>query len=155
MIRATRTPRRILTMVLVSLGLVPAQLSAVIVSHRMTPQGLKIHGVGPDSPILYDNDWWFDVFDNNYLWAQVSLGKADLHGNIVTRDMWDWQKGYHYKMEQCVDDAKKALKLARDSGLRNIPDLTLGSDSRASTAGQWQNRGHCRPGNAGQPLDRG
>lgn len=127
MIRATRTPRRILTMVLVSLGLVPAQLSAVIVSHRMTPQGLKIHGVGPDSPILYDNDWWFDVFDNNYLWAQVSLGKADLHGNIVTRDMWDWQKGYHYKMEQCVDDAKKALKLARDSGLRNIPDLTLGS----------------------------
>ncbi|MCB1096235.1 MAG: hypothetical protein KDN22_11725 [Verrucomicrobiae bacterium] len=42
--------------------------------------------------------------------------------------MWDWQKGYLYPMEQCVDDAKKALTFARDSGLKNIPDLTLGSD---------------------------
>lgn len=103
-----------------ALGIVP--------KHTVTEQGVRLKGVGPDNPILYDNDWWFDVFDNNYLWAQASLGKADLRGNIVTLDMWDWQKGYHYKMQQCVDDANKALRLARDSGLRNIPDLTLGSD---------------------------
>jgi len=100
----------------------------IVPQHAVTEQGVRLKGVGPDSPILYDNDWWFDVFDNNYLWAQASLGKADLRGNIVTLDMWDWQKGYHYKMQQCVDDANKALKLARDSGLRHIPDLTLGSD---------------------------
>lgn len=94
----------------------------------MDDKGVHLTGVGPDNPILYDNDWWFDVFDNNYLWSQASLGKADLRGNIVTRDMWEWQKGYQYSMDQSVEDAEKALKFARDSGLKNVPDLTLGSD---------------------------
>ena len=67
-------------------------------------------------------------FDNDYLWAQASLGEADLRGNIVSRDMWEWQKGYQYKMEDSINDATKALALARNSGLRNIPELTLGSD---------------------------
>ncbi|MBN1513366.1 MAG: hypothetical protein JXB13_15220 [Phycisphaerae bacterium] len=98
------------------------------IRYCLDEQGLRLEGVGPDNPIIYDNDWWFDVFDNNYLWAQASLGRADVRGNIVTRDMWDWQKGYHYKMRQCVDDAKKALALARDSGLRTIPEPTLGSE---------------------------
>ncbi len=121
-------PRRVLCAALLLLAFAPAQGRGVVPTHRVTPRGVEIEGVGPDSPILYDNDWWFDVFDNNYLWAQASLGQANLRGNIVTRDMWDWQKGYHYTMQRCVDDANKALKLARDSGLRNIPDLTLGSD---------------------------
>ncbi len=67
----------------------------IVPEHAVTEQGVRLRGVGPDSPILYDNDWWFDVFDNNYLWARASLGKADLRGNIVSLDMWDWQKGYH------------------------------------------------------------
>ncbi|MEO8351235.1 MAG: hypothetical protein ABI680_05850 [Chthoniobacteraceae bacterium] len=89
---------------------------------------VRLTNVSPDNPILFDNDWWFDVFDNNYLWAQASLGHAKLRGNIVSRDMWDWQKGYLYKMEGCVKDAAKAIELARASGLRNIPDATPGSD---------------------------
>gem|GEM_PF-1730004 len=94
----------------------------------LTNGAVRLAGVGPDNPILYDNDWWFDVFDNNYLWAQASLGNANLRGNIVSRDMWDWEKGYHYSFEQCWKDAEKALKLARESGLKNIPDLTRGAD---------------------------
>jgi hypothetical protein len=101
---------------------------AVVPEHTVENGAVHLTGVGPDNPIIYDNDWWFDVFDNNYLWAQASLGKANLRGNIVTRDMWDWDKGYLYPMQQCVDDAEKALKLARDSGLKNIPNATLGSD---------------------------
>lgn len=103
-------------------------LSAAVPEHSVTDGAVHLPGVGPDNPILYDNDWWFDVFDNNYLWASTSLGNANLRGNIVTRDMWDWDKGYHYSFEQSWKDAEKALKLARDSGLRNIPDLTRGSD---------------------------
>jgi hypothetical protein len=103
-------------------------LSAVVPEHTVTRGAVRLSGVGPDNPILYDNDWWFDVFDNNYLWAQASLGQARLRGNIVSRDMWDWQKGYHYSFEQSWQDAEKALKLARDSGLKNLPDLTRGSD---------------------------
>jgi hypothetical protein len=101
---------------------------AVVPQHSIEDGMVRLRGVGPDNPIIYDNDWWFDVFDNNYLWAQTSLGKANLRGNIVSRDMWDWQKGYHYSFEQSWKDAEKALKLTRESGLRNIPDLTRGSD---------------------------
>lgn len=56
-----------------------------------TWQGGVVHlkGVGPDNSIVYENDWYFDVFDNNYLRAQTSLGEARLRGNIVSRDMWD------------------------------------------------------------------
>ncbi len=100
----------------------------VVPAFRVENGAVHLEGVGPDNPIIYDNDWWFDVFDNNYLWAQASLGKASLRGNIVTRDMWDWQKGYQYSFEQSWKDAEKALKLARDSGLKNLPDLTRGSD---------------------------
>lgn len=102
--------------------------TAVVPAFRIVEGAVQLEGVGPDNPILYDNDWWFDVFDNNYLWARVSLGRADLRGNIVTRDMWDWEKGYLYKMEQCLDDARKAIALARASGLRGIPDPVRGAD---------------------------
>lgn len=101
---------------------------AVVPEYTIEDGAVRIVGVGPDNPIIYDNDWWFDVFDNNYLWAQASLGAADLRGNIVSRDMWEWESGYLYSMKQCVDDANKALTLARSSGLKNIPDATLGSD---------------------------
>ncbi len=101
---------------------------AVVPEFTVENGALHIEGVGPDNPIIYDNDWWFDVFDNNYLWAQASLGRANLRGNIVSRDMWDWEKGYHYPMSDCVKDAEKAIHLARRSGLKHIPDPTLGSD---------------------------
>ncbi len=133
--RRTRSPDRVGLSVLRALAVLMlvgvtsfATAFGIVPEHAVTEQGVRLRGVGPDSPIIYDNDWWFDVFDNNYLWAQASLGRADLRGNIVSLDMWDWQKGYHYKMQQCVDDANKALKLARDSGLCHIPDLTLVSD---------------------------
>lgn len=104
--------------------------TAVIPEHTVENGAVRLTGVGPDNPIIYDNDWWFDVFDNDYLWAQASLGKANLRGNIVSGDMWDWQKGYHYSFEQSWRDAEKALKLARDSGLKNLSDLTRGGNYR-------------------------
>ncbi len=97
-------------------------------TYRLSDGAVVIEGVDGSNPIVYDNDWWFDVFDNNYLWAQASLGNANLVGNVVTRDMWDWDKGYLYPMKRCMDDAEKALRVARDSGLRNIPDIIRGSD---------------------------
>lgn len=115
-------------LIILLLGLSAGSLSAVVPEHTVENGAVHLKGVGPDNPIIYDNDWWFDVFDNNYLWAQASLGHAKLRGNIVSRDMWDWEKGYHYSFEQSWQDAAKALKLARDSGLKHLPDLTRGSD---------------------------
>ncbi|MCW5554939.1 MAG: hypothetical protein KIS67_22595 [Verrucomicrobiae bacterium] len=105
-----------------------SRVPAVVPEHTTADGAVRLAGVGPDNPIVYDNDWWFDVFDNNYLWAQASVGNVNLRGNIVSRDMWDWQKGYHYTFEQSWKDAEKALKLARDSGLNHIPNLTRGAD---------------------------
>jgi len=125
----------LLNTMVVLLNATPVQ--AIVPEHEVRDGAVYLKGVGPDSPIIYDNDWWFDVFDNNYLWAQVSLGRANLRGNIVSRDMWDWEKGYLYPMQSCLDDGAKALKLARDSGLKNIPDLTRGADEvlRAPASG--------------------
>ncbi len=112
----------------IGIMLVISHAGAVVPDYTVSEGAVRIKGVDGTNPIIYDNDWWFDVFDNNYLWAQVSLGKANLVGNVVSRDMWDWEKGYQYPMRQCVDDARKALKVARESGLRNIPNITVGSD---------------------------
>lgn len=75
-----------------SVCLFPAAALAIVPEHCITDNGFLLAGVGPDNPIIWDNDWWFDVFDNNYLLAQASLGAADLRGNIVTCDMWDWKQ---------------------------------------------------------------
>lgn len=117
-----------LSLIALAVWLLPAVAPAIVPEHTVEDGAVHLRGVGPDNPIIYDNDWWFDVFDNNYLWAQASLGRANLRGNIVSRDMWDWQKGYLYPFERSWEDARKALRLARESGLRNIPDLTRGSD---------------------------
>jgi hypothetical protein len=101
---------------------------AIVPEHRIENGAVHLRGVGPDNPVIYDNDWWFDVFDDNYLWARASLGTVNLRGNIVSRDMWEWDKAYLYPMQKCIDDAHEALNLARDSGLKNIPAMTRGAD---------------------------
>lgn len=99
------------------------------IRYKLGSKGLILEGVGPDCPMIYDNDWWSDTPDKDYLWAKASLGEANLRGNIVTRDLWDWRKGYHYKLEQGLKDARKAVARARHSGLRNIPDPVAGADA--------------------------
>lgn len=105
-------------------------LQALAIAPRCSTDNNSIHieNINSDNPLIYDNDWWFDVFDKNYLFAQASLGNANLRGLIVSRDMWDWQKGYLYRFEQCWEDAQKAINLARQAGLKNIPDPVRGSD---------------------------
>ena len=105
-----------------------ALAQATAVRYEIAEDRLQIEGLGKDCPLLYDNDWWFDTPDKSYLWAKASLGQADLRGNIVTRDMWDWQKGYLYRLQQGMDDAEKSVGIARRSGLKNIPDPVPGCD---------------------------
>lgn len=93
--------------------------------------GVHIQGVDPSNPIIYDNDWWTDIFDAYYLWAQADLGNAILKGNIVTRDMWD-HPDYQYDMAQCMNDAEKAVALAWKSGIENIPQPIAGADQALS-----------------------
>lgn len=99
------------------------------IRYELGAKGLLLEGVNSDCPMIYDNDWWSDTPDKDYLWAKASLGQADLRGNIVTRDLWDWRKGYLYKLNQGLEDARKAVGRARRSGLRKVPDPIPGADA--------------------------
>lgn len=105
----------------------PSQLSAKVPEYSVDEGGVHIKGIDGSNSIIYDNDWWNDVFDSYYVWAQVQCGAADLKGNIVSRDMWE-HPNYLYSMQKCIDDCEKALQTARSAGWKNIPDPTQGAD---------------------------
>jgi hypothetical protein len=101
---------------------------AIPVNYQITPEGVRLENVSPNCPLIYDNDWWFDTPDKNYLWAKATLGQADLRGSIVTRDLWNWENGYQFTLKAGMEDAEKSISIARRSGLRNIPDAVAGAD---------------------------
>ncbi len=109
------------------LGLVASVVHAVVPEHTVTNGAVQLVGVGPDNPILYDNDFWTDVPDAAYVWAKASLGEAKLVGNIVTRCAFGWEKKYAHDLKKQTDEAARLLRLARESGLKNIPDPVIGS----------------------------
>jgi hypothetical protein len=86
--------------------------------------GLKIPAVGPDNPVIYDNDWWHDIIDATYCVAQHKLGHLDLKGLIVTRDMWPDPP---YAWEASAKEFREFRDLAMQSGITTVPDLTAGA----------------------------
>ncbi len=79
-----------------------------------------------DCPVLYDNDWLKDTNDDEYLLAKAHLGQANLRGFILSKDEWD--HGRQYRTEDGRKDFEHDLAIARRSGFRNVPELTLGAD---------------------------
>jgi len=89
---------------------------------------LKVPGIGPDNPLIYDNDWWHDIIDAGFAVAQHKLGRLNLKGLIVTRDMW---KGHdQYTLETSTKEFTEFRKLAVDSGLTTTPHFTPGAAAR-------------------------
>lgn len=119
-----------ITFAAVFISVLPASIPSVAISpkHHATPNRLVLEYVSTACPIIYDNDWWTDVPDAAYVWAKTSLGKCNLRGNIITRDCFDWEKGYAHKYVEQVNDCQKLLNAARGSGLRNIPDPVRGGE---------------------------
>lgn len=101
--------------------------SAVPPEFTVTERGLDLPRVSSDRPIIYDNDWWTDVPDAAYLWVKASLGDAKLKGNVITRCTFGWEKKYAHTLEQSVGEARNLMRLAKESGLRNIPEPVIGS----------------------------
>jgi hypothetical protein len=106
--------------------------------YRVEDGRLILAGVSAYCPMIYDNDWWQDVPDAAYLWAKASQGKCDLRGNIITRCTFGWEIGYAHQFDEQVDDGHKLLRIARESGLRNVPDPVLGAKEalRRPTSGK-------------------
>jgi hypothetical protein len=106
---------------------VACRLSAVVPEHTVERGIVRLKGVGSDNPILYDNDWWTDIPDAAYLWAKASLGEAKLKGNIITRCTFGWKTKYAHTLKQQTNEAAKLFQLARESGLKNIPEPIIGA----------------------------
>ena len=79
-----------------------------------------------DCPVIYDNDWLRDTNDDEYLLAKAHLGQAKLMGCILSKDEWD--HGRHFKVKDGRQDFEHDLAIARRSGFRSIPELTVGAD---------------------------
>ena len=90
---------------------------------------LTIPGVGPGNPVIYDNDWWLDVIDAAYCAAEHKLGRLDLRGFIVTRDMWQ-DPPDQYSLEDGVRDFEEFRELAIRSGLTTVPGHVAGAGDR-------------------------
>ncbi len=112
---------------LVALMFPSSQAVAAIPDYTVENGVVHLAGVGLENPIVYDNDWWTDVPDAAYLWAKANLGQANLVGNVVTRCTFGWETKYAHELKQQTDDAQRLFRLARDSGLKSIPEPVVGS----------------------------
>jgi len=105
------------------------------------PAGLYIHGVTVKAgqkvtnPLIYDNDVYDDVFDDELVYVMASLGEMRLAGLIVTpvlTDFWtfsrpDWVKTAH-------DSRHCALVSGIDGSV--IPPITVGTEAESEKAGE-------------------
>ncbi|QEH32049.1 Putative endoglucanase [Aquisphaera giovannonii] len=116
-----RSPGALLVLAASALSLAPAPARAAA-----PPTWEELRRLPKDCPVVYDNDWLGDTNDDEYLLAKAHLGQARLRGFILSKDQWD--NGRQYKVADGRADFERDLAIARRSGLRAVPEVTLGAD---------------------------
>ena len=105
------------------------------------PPGLYIYGVtvkdgeAVTNPVIYDNDVYDDVFDDEWAFAMASLGKMQLAGLIVTPVLTD---GWGFSHTDWIKTATEARDRAQASGMRmdRIPSITIGTEADNEKTGE-------------------
>jgi hypothetical protein len=105
------------------------------------PPGLYVHGVtvkdgqAVTNPVIYDNDVYDDVFDDEWAFAMASLNKMRLAGLIVTPVLTD---GWGFSHPDWIQTATEAHDRARVSGMHmdRIPSITIGTEAASEKAGE-------------------
>ena len=72
--------------------------------------------------VIYDNDDHRDVYTDEYLLALSSIGEIDLMAMITTYSAKEY--------DEFVLGREQILKLAKDSGLKNLPQLFSGTNNK-------------------------
>lgn len=73
--------------------------------------------------VIYDNDQTRDVYTDEIMMAMASAGRIQLTGMITTRTV----NGIGYdKYDELVAERKQMVNLARQSGMRHLPDPVKG-----------------------------
>jgi hypothetical protein len=105
------------------------------------PEGLYLHGItrkageAVTNPVIYDNDVYDDVFDDELAYVMASEGEMNLVALIVTpvlTDFWGFSKPGWIKT---AHDSRRNAEL---SGLRmeRIPPITVGTEAPNEKAGE-------------------
>jgi hypothetical protein len=113
------------------------------------PPGLYLQGVTvPESqkvtnPMIYDNDVFDDVFDDELAMVMASEGEMNLVGLIVTPVLTD---GWGFSKPEWIQTAHEARRLAGQSGLRmdRIPPVTVGTEAGSEQAGKGKDSAGAR-----------
>ena len=100
------------------------------------PKGLYIHGITVKAgekvtnPVIYDNDVYDDVFDDELILAMASLGKMNLAGLIVSPVLTD---GWGFSKPGWKQTAHDSRNRAKASGIRmdKIPPITIGTEAKS------------------------
>ena len=113
----------------VSMGLcaceAPSETSPLERASTDHEQGLA---VDPDYPVIYDNDGAVEFgYTDIHVMALASAGAIDLRGMVTTSSWGEAERGYAPLADAVVVEERQWLiELARQSGMRNIPDAVAG-----------------------------
>jgi len=105
------------------------------------PKGLYIHGITVKAgekvtnPVIYDNDVYDDVFDDELVFAMTSLGRMNLAGLIVTPVLTD---GWGFSKPSWKQTGHDSRNRAKASGIRmdRIPPITIGTEAKSEKDGE-------------------
>lgn len=94
------------------------------------------------NPVIYDNDAAIDVYTDDYLMALASAGDIKLIGMITSTSIAPFNRhSMEADFERTATVRAESVKLARVSGLKNIPDPIHGT------------KGHLQPPPSGKIED--
>ena len=105
------------------------------------PQGLYIHGVTVKegkkvkNPVIYDNDVYDDVFDDEWMYAMASLKRIKIAALIVTPVLTD---GWGFSKPDWVKTAYDSRETALRSGIKEkfLPQIVIGTEAESEKAGE-------------------
>lgn len=105
------------------------------------PKGLYIHGVTVKegqkvrNAVIYDNDVYDDVFEDEVMFAMASVGEMNLQGQIVTPVLTDFWGFHHTDWPQTGYDAYE-LAVASGMKMKRIPPITIGTEAESEAEGE-------------------
>ncbi len=105
------------------------------------PKGLYIHGVTAKegkkvkNPVIYDNDVYCDVFEDEWMYAMASLKKMNIAALIVTPVLTDGWGFYCPDMKQTAYESRDC---ALRSGIKEkyLPQITIGTEAPSEKEGE-------------------
>ena len=105
------------------------------------PKGLYIHGVTVKkgkkvtNPVIYDNDVYDDVFDDEWMYAMTALKRMNLAALIVTPVLTDFWTFSHPDWIKTAEESRDyAMKSCRNTD--RIPGITIGTEAESEKAGE-------------------